>query len=108
MSKLLMKNTRRSFVFTSSPDSRSRSAEQNTRRVVQLHVHRFNNRNLAVPIISVRMRLTSCAIMLSPPPPIVSACSAATAAALAPGETAALPVPPAPLCRVITEQISCA
>jgi hypothetical protein len=107
MSKLLMKNTRRSFVFTSSPDSRSRSAEQNTRRVVQFHAHRFINNN-AVPIISVRMRLTSCAIMLSPPPPIVSACSAATAAALAPGEAAALPVPPAPLCRVITEQISCA
>jgi hypothetical protein len=107
MSKLLMKNTRRSFVFTSSPDSRSRSAEQNTRHVVQFHAPRFINTN-AVPIISVRMRLTSCAIMLSPPPPIVSACSAATAAALAPGEAAALPVPPAPLCRVITEQISCA
>ena len=65
--------------------------------------------NARLPIISMRIRLTSWAIMESPPPPMLSV-EAAPAAAPLPAAAAADAgeAPPAPLCRVITEQMSCA
>lgn len=93
MSKLFTKKTLLSFVFTSRPDSLSNSAAHTNKKQNKNMVYPMNagkptdNTNEGLPIISVRMWLTSCTIMFSPPPPTPQSL---------------------PLCRVITLQISCA